>query len=114
MPKELLRRIPVKRLRPGLDPDDQTVLVHRLWMPESPGQKAGSDAETLVYETVSDGVTLQLERMEDVEGRFGPESVFEDRIGTCYVVATAFDQCCEPEAPLENRATPSGSRFAAR
>ena len=99
MPKELIRRIPVKRLRPGLDPDDAVVSVFRLWASESPDANIGNDASTVLYEVSSDGVTSRLERMEDVEGQFGPESVFEDLAGTCYVIAAAFDRTREPGAP---------------
>lgn len=99
MPKELIRRIPVKRLRPGLDPDDAEVCVYKLWASDSPYANIGNDASTLPYEVSADGVTSRLERMEDVEGQFGPESVFEDLGGTCYVIAIAFDLAREPGAP---------------
>lgn len=102
MPKELIRRIPVKRLRSGFDPDDQVVYALRSWTPERLEQKPGSNPESFLYETFVDGMRLELERMEDMEGKFGPESVFEDRIGTCYVAATAFDLRREPEIPMEN------------
>lgn len=68
MPKEFLRRIPVKRLRPGLDPDDAVVSVYRLSAPESPDANIGNDASPVLYEVSADGVTSRVERMEDVEG----------------------------------------------
>lgn len=99
MPKELIRRIPVKRLRPGLDPNDAEVCVYRLWASDSPYANSGNDASTLLDEVSADSVTSRLERMEDVEGQFGPESVFEDLAGCCYVIANAFDRAREPGTP---------------
>ena len=90
MPKTLIRRIPAKRLRAGMEPDDVVVNVVGLSAPASAEQRAHEHVVTVLYEVFADGVTLLLERMEDVEGNFGPESVFEDRSGTCFVALDAF------------------------
>lgn len=110
MPKELIRRIPVKRLRPGLYPDDAEVCVYKLWASDSPYANSGNDASILLYEVCAEGVTSRLERIEDVEGQFGPESVFEDLTGSCYVIATAFDRAREPGTPPDFLRGPSSLR----
>lgn len=90
MPKTLIRRIPAKRLRPGMEPDDVVVNVVGLSAPASSELHAHEHVLKVLYEVFADGVTLPLERMEDVEGDFGAESVFEDRSGTCFVALDAF------------------------
>lgn len=103
VPKTLIRRIPAKRLRAGWEPDDVVVNVVGLSAPASPEQHTHQNVVTVLYEVFADGVKLALERMEDVEGRFGPESVFEDRIGTCFVALTAFGQHQEGKRSMARR-----------
>lgn len=75
-----------------MEPDDVVVNVVGLSAPASPEQHGHENVVTVFYEVFADGVTLALERMEDVEGSLGPESVFEDRLATCFVALTAFDR----------------------
>lgn len=103
MPKTLIRRIPAKRLRAGREPDDVVVNVVGLSAPASPEQHPRENVVTVLYEVFADGVTLPLERMEDVEGNFGTESVFEDRTGTCFVALTAFSLHEEGKRSLARR-----------
>lgn len=103
MPKTLVRRIPAKRLRPGMEPDDVVVNVVCLSAPASPEQRTHENNLPVLYELFADGVTIPLERMEDVEGNFGPESVFEDRSGTCFVALTAFSLHEEGKRSLARR-----------
>jgi len=74
VPKTLIRRIPAKRLRSGMEPDDVVVNVVGLSAPASPEQRAHENVVTVLYEVFADGVTLPLERMVDVEGSLGTES----------------------------------------
>jgi len=89
--KKLIRRIPAKRLRPGLVPDDVFVNVIGSATPYNVGELHTEGNITVLYEAFAGGVIIGLDRIEDIEHDFGPESVFEDREGTCYVAATAFD-----------------------
>lgn len=87
MPRTLLRRIPVKRLRPGQAPDDVEVDVFDVLAPEDDN----GSVHMVLYQVLVEGCPVAIERMQDLEGQFGPESVFQDRDGTCYVAATAFN-----------------------
>jgi hypothetical protein len=75
-----------------LVPDDVTIDVVELSAPLLPDESAAIGPTSFFYLAHTDGREVWLERMTDLEGKLGDESVFEDRAGNCYVCAAVFQK----------------------
>jgi hypothetical protein len=89
MSRTAIRQISAKRLRPGLVPEDVTIDVVGITPFKSTGTHLPEQV-TLLYLVQEEGCEVWSNRMEDIEGRFGEESVFEDSLGSCYVCSAVF------------------------